>query len=125
VSRRLQAAVVAVALLAGCATGRFYEGPTRPAAELAVIEGAPRLNAGLPLAPLLRKIDDQVVAVEYSRVTVLPGTHHVLVDCVMSETHTTTRFQLDIETYPGRRYVLVAESAPGNQRCGAVRVDER
>jgi hypothetical protein len=122
----MRAALLAgLALLAGCATERNYEGPARPAAELATIEGAPRVNAGLPLAPLLRKVDDRVVGVEYWRVTVLPGTHHVLVDCVMSETHTTTRFPLDIETYAGRRYVLVAESAPGNQRCGAVRVDER
>ncbi len=121
----MPAGLAALVLLAGCATERSYEGPARPAAELATIEGAPRLNAGLPLAPLLRKVDDRVVGVEYSRVTVLPGTHHVLVDCVMPETHSTTRFQLEIETYPGRRYVLVAQSAPGNQRCGAVRVDER
>ncbi len=118
-------AVAAVLALAGCATGRSYEGPARPASELAIIEGAPRVNAGLPMAPMLRKIDERVVGVEYSRVSVLPGTHHVLVDCVMAGTHTTTRFELEIETYPGRRYVLVAESAPGNQRCGAVTVDER
>jgi hypothetical protein len=120
-----RAPAVLLVLLAGCATERSYEGPARPAAELATIEGAPRVSAGLPLAPLLRKVDDRVVGVEYSRVTVLPGAHHVIVDCVMSQTHTTTRFQLDIETYPGRRYLLVADSAPGNQRCGAVRVDER
>jgi hypothetical protein len=119
------ALVTGLALVAGCATERSYEGPARPAAELATIEGAPRVSAGLPLAPLLRKVDDRVVGVEYSRVAVLPGTHHVLVDCVMSQPHTTTRFELEIETYPGRRYVLVADSAPGNQRCGAVRVEER
>ena len=117
--------VAGLVLLGGCATERSYDGPARPAGELATIEGAPRVNAGLPLAPLLRKIDDRVVGVGYSRVTVLPGTHHVLVDCVMAESHTTTRFDLEIETYAGRRYVLVGESAPGNQRCGAVRVDER
>jgi hypothetical protein len=113
------------ALAAGCATERAYEGPPRPAAELAVIEGAPPLNAGLPLAPILRKVDDRVVGVGYSRVTVAPGTHRVLVDCVMAQTHATTRFELDIEAYAGRRYVLVAESAAGNQRCGDVRVEER
>ena len=122
----MRAALLAgLTLFAGCATERTYEGPARPAAELATIEGAPRVNAGLPLAPVLRKVDDLVVGIEYSRVSVLPGTHRVIVDCVMSETHTTTRFPLEIETYAGRRYVLVAESAPGNQRCGAVRVDER
>jgi hypothetical protein len=122
--RRAPAAAFALALLVGCATQRVYPGPARPAAELAVIEGAPRLSAGLPLAALLRKVDDSVVGVGYSRVMVAPGTHRVLVDCVLSAAHTTTRFELDIETYAGRRYVLIADSAPGNQRCGAVRVEE-
>ena len=112
-------------LLAACATERVYEGPAQPAGELAVIEGAPRVNAGLPLAPVLRKVDDRVVGVGYSRVSVAPGTHHLLVDCVMSQTHTTTRFELSVETYPGHRYVLQADSAPGNTRCGAVRIEER
>ena len=119
---------VALALLAGlaaCATERGYEGPTQPAGELAVIEGAPRVNAGLPLAPVLRKVDDRIVGIGYSRVSVAPGTHRLLVDCVMSQTHTTTRFELSVETYPGHRYVLLADSAPGNTRCGAVRVEER
>jgi hypothetical protein len=124
--RRASAATTLVlALLGGCATERFYEGAARPAAELAVIEGAPRISAGLPLSPLLRKVDERVVGIGYARVAVAPGTHHVLVDCVMAQTHTTTRFELSIETYAGRRYVLVAESAPGNLRCGAVRVEER
>jgi hypothetical protein len=117
--------VLAALALAGCATERGYEGPARPPGELAVIEGAPSVNAGLPLAPLLRKVDERVVGVGYSRVQVAPGTHRVLVDCVMSAEHTTTRFELSIETYPGRRYVLVADSAPGNRHCGAVRVEER
>jgi hypothetical protein len=123
--RRSVMPALALALAAGCATERAYEGPARPAAELAVIEGAPPLNAGLPLAPVLRKVDDRVVGVGYSRVTVAPGTHRVLVDCVMSQSHTTTRFELEIEAFAGRHYVLVADSAPGNQRCGDVRVDER
>ncbi|MBS0376594.1 MAG: hypothetical protein JSR73_18625 [Proteobacteria bacterium] len=118
-------ALLVALVLAGCATERGYEGPIRPAGELAVIEGAPRVNAGLPLAPLLRKVDERVVGVGYSRVQVAPGTHRVLVDCVMAAAHTTTRFELSIETYPGRRYVLVADSAPGNQRCAEVRVEER
>ena len=122
---RRAAIVVALALLGGCATERAYDGPARPAAELALIEGAPRVSAGLPLAPLLRKVDERVVGAGYSRVAVLPGTHLVLVDCVLAAAHTTTRFELSIETYAGRRYVLVAESAPGNVRCGAVQVEER
>ncbi len=123
--RRPGIALVALALAAGCATEKAYDGPPRPAAELAIIEGAPPLNAGLPLAPVLRKVDDRAVGVGYSRVAVVPGTHRVLVDCVMAQAHTTTRFELDIETFPGRRYVLVADSAAGNQRCGDLRVEER
>ena len=115
----------AFALAGGCATEKAYEGPSQPAAAVAIIEGAPPLNAGLPLAPVLRKVDDRVVGVGYSRVAVTPGTHRVLVDCVMAQAHTTTRFELDIEAFAGRRYVLVADSAAGNQRCGAVRVEER
>ncbi len=122
---RAIATAASLLLLGACATERAYEGPQRPPGELAVIEGAPRVNAGLPMAPLLRKVDDRVVGLGYARVSVAPGTHRVLVDCVMSQTHTTTRFELSIETYPGHRYVLVAESAPGNLRCGAVHVDER
>ena len=110
---------------AACATERSYDGPARPASELATIEGAPAVNAGLPLAPVLRKVDDHVVGVGSSRVSVAPGEHRVLVDCVMSQTHTTTRFEFGIDTYAGHRYVLVADSAPGNQRCGAVRAEER
>jgi len=123
--RRASGAALVAALAAGCATERAYEGPARPAAELAVIEGAPSLNAGLPVAPVLRKVDDRVVGVGYSRVSVAPGSHRVLVDCIMAQAHTTTRFELDVETFAGRRYVLVADSAPGNQRCGDVRVEER
>jgi hypothetical protein len=123
--RRTCTATLALALLGGCATEHFYEGPALPADELAVIEGAPSVNAGLPLAPIIRKVDERVVRFGHSRVAVAPGTHRVLVDCVMAETHSTTRFELSIETYAGRRYVLVPDSAPGNQRCGAVRVDER
>ena len=112
-------------LLAGCATQRGYDGPVRPSAELAVIEGSPSINAGLPLASVLRKVDERVVSVGHSKVAVLAGEHRVLVDCVMSATHTTTRHELVFEAYAGRRYVLVAEESPGNRTCGTVRVDER
>jgi hypothetical protein len=123
--RPVLVALLAAAAAAGCAATRAYEGAARPASELAVIEGAPSFSAGLPLAPVLRKVDEQVVGVGYTRVEVLPGRHHVLVDCVMSATHTTTRFELEFEAFAGRRYVLVATSASGNQRCGSVTAEER
>ena len=119
------APLLACTLLAACVTQRGYDGPVRPAADLALIEGAPAINAGLPLAPILRKVDEHVVRFGHSKVEVLPGEHRVLADCVMAATHATTRQELVFETYPGRRYVLVAESAIGNRNCGTVRVDER
>ena len=122
--RRLLLAI-AVATLGACATQRAYEGPTRSSADVGVIEGAPRVSAGLPLAAVIRKVDDRVVVLGYSKVAVIPGEHRVLVDCTMAETHVTTRHELKFEVYPGRRYVLVPESAPGNRSCATVRVDER
>ena len=120
-------ALVVVAGLAfgGCATQRGYDGATRPPADLGVIEGAPRVSAGLPLAAVIRKVDDRVVVLGYSKVAVVPGEHRVLVDCTMAATRVTTRHELKFEVYAGRRYVLVPESAPGNRSCDAVRVDER
>jgi predicted small secreted protein len=111
--------------LAGCATMRGYDGPARAGRDVALIVGSPPVSAGLPLAAVLRKVDERVVVLGYSKVEVAPGEHHVLVDCVMASTHTTTRHELKFETYSGRRYVLVPESAPGNAACGSVRVDER
>ncbi len=118
-------AALAALALGACATQRGYDGPTRPAAELAVIEGAPPVSAGLPLSAVLRKVDDHVVVLGYSKVVVEPGEHRVLVDCTLAATRATARYELKFEVYPGRRYVMVAESAPGNRACGAVRVDER
>ncbi len=123
--RRRTLGLLPLLLLAACVVERDYVGPERPVAELARIEGAPRLNAGLPLAPVIRKVDERVVSFRSPSVLVLPGSHRLLVDCVMAATRTTTRFELIVETYPGRRYVLRADSAPGNQRCGSVQVDER
>jgi len=122
---RLLAPLTAALLLAACATQQAYEGPARSRSDIAVIEGGPAVNAGLPIVPIIRKIDDRVVHFGYSQVAVEPGTHRVLVDCVMQSAHTTTRHELSIEAYPGRRYVLSGESEPGNRRCGAVRVEER
>ncbi len=122
--RRL-VAVIAVVSLGACATQRGYEGPKRPSAEVGVIEGAPRVSAGLPLAAVIRKVDERVVVLGYSKVAVAPGEHRVLVDCTVAATHVTTRHELKFEVYSGRRYVLVPESAPGNQSCADVHVDER
>jgi len=122
---RRVAAVVGLALLGACATERAYPGAVRPPSELALIAGAPSINAGLPVAAVIRKVDEHKVGFGYSRVTVAPGTHELLIDCLMASAHTTTRFVIPVDVAAGRRYRLVADSAPGNQRCSAVRLEER
>ena len=122
--RAVLAALLPLAL-AACATLRVYDGPERPAGELARIDGSPALNAGLPLAAIIRKVDATTIGVAYSRVLVLPGSHAVLVDCLMKATHTTTRFELKLEVAAGDHFALEPESAPGNQNCGEVRVVAR
>ena len=116
-----RAPLVLLIALAGCATQRVYPGPDRPASELARIDGAPALNAGLPIAAIIRKVDATHIGVGYSRVLVAPGTHTLLVDCLMKAEHTTTRFEISVEVSAGDHYVLVPESAPGNHNCGEVR----
>jgi hypothetical protein len=119
------AAIVALVVLGACATERVYQGPVRPPRELALIEGAPRINAGLPIAAVIRKVDERRIRFGYSRVTVAPGSHVLLIDCLMAEARTTTRFEIEVDVEEGRRYRLVADSAPGNQRCSAVRLEAR
>ena len=109
----------------GCATDRAYDGPEKPLKELARIDGAPALNAGLPIEAIIRKVDSKPVGVGYSRVLVLPGVHSLLVDCLIPAEHTTTRFELSIDVSAGDRYVLVPESATGNRNCGSVRIEPR
>jgi hypothetical protein len=111
-------------LMSACAAQQAYDGAERPAAEVAVIEGTLPVTAGLPITARIRKIDDRVVRFGYSKVSVVDGPHHVLVDCVMQSARSTTRFGLDFETYAGHRYVLHPESAPGNRSCSGVMVEE-
>jgi hypothetical protein len=112
-------------LLVGCGTERLYPGPERPAASVARIDGTPSFNGNIPIAAVIRKVDDAVIGVRYAHVSVEPGPHTVLVDCTVSETHTTTRFDVPVDAVAGRRYVMVAESAPGNTHCAAVHVEVR
>jgi hypothetical protein len=121
---RAVAALLAAALLAACATEQAYDGPRRAAGDVAHIDGDPRFNAGLPLTAVIRKIDARVLGLGYSRVAVAPGSHVLLVDCVMAVTHVTSRFELKVTVDAGRRYRLVSDSAPGNGSCGAVRLEE-
>lgn len=116
----------AVAALAGCATYAGYDGSAGAATgKPATISADLRISAGLPMTVTIRKVDDRTVGPQYSRVAVAEGTHRLLVDCTFAATRTTTRHELEVEVEPGGSYRLVAESAPGNQRCGEVRLEAR
>ena len=123
--RRRRLALAAAAMLAGCATVNMYEGPRRAAAEIALIRGDPRVSAGLPLAAVIRKLDARAAGLAETRFALEPGRHELLVDCLVAAARTTTRFELTVEVQAGGRYALVADAAPGNQRCGAVRLVAR
>ena len=118
-------AVPVAAFVAGCATERLYAGPARAPAEVAIVDGDPRINAGLPLTAVIREVDGRVLALTTSRVALEPGPHVLLVDCIMLQTRSTTRHELKVDVEAGSRYRLVADSEPGNRHCGSVRLEAR
>jgi hypothetical protein len=123
---RALAIVAGVAALAGCATYAGYdESAGGETGKPATISADPRISAGLPMTVTIRKVDDRTVGPQYSRIAVAEGTHRLLVDCTFAATRTTTRHELEVDVVAGGRYRLIAESAPGNQRCGEVRMEAR
>jgi hypothetical protein len=123
-SSRIACALLLAASLAGCATYAGYDGG-RPTGGVATIHADPRINAGLPITISIRRIDGREVGLQYSKVEVAPGEHVLLVDCTMAASRATSRHELKIDVDPGGHYRLVADSAPGNQRCGEVRLEAR
>ncbi len=119
--KRLVVLISALALVS-CATELAYQGPAQPTSQTAVIVGASSI-AGLPIAPILRKVDDLVVSWRHTRVAVLPGQHALLVDCVMGSS--TIRYHVSVMAEPGHRYVLSPVSGAGNHTCIAVNVEEQ
>ena len=119
---RLLALLGAIAL-GGCGTLQMYDGPQRPANEVARISGDPRLRAGAPLSVFLRQVDGRTLDVGQSSVEVLPGTHTLLVDCRIEETSSLTRHSVEADVSAGRHYRLVAETGPGLRECTEVRVE--
>lgn len=110
---------------AGCMTQQSYEGPRRPADEVAHISGDLRVTAGSPMSVILRKVDNHTLGLSESGVDVLPGQHRLLVDCLIRETSSTSRHSIDVEVAEGRRYTLVADFAPGLRGCESVRLEVR
>ena len=111
------------ALLVSCGTGRSYEGPKRPAEEVARITGDFRVTAGSPVTVILLKVDDYEVSLSENSVEVLPGMHKLLVECRVAETKSVSRFTIEAELYEGVRYRLVPEIAPGMRGCSAVELE--
>jgi hypothetical protein len=107
-------------MVVGCATQRLYAGSVKPTSELAIIEGAPLFTAGLPFRVVLRKIDDTKVRFGYSKAAVEPGKHVLLVDCVIAEPYSISRFELAGDFDAGGHYVLSATIRPGNKACESV-----
>lgn len=116
--------VALIVMLSACETQRGYRGPPISADNVGTIVGDSQITMGVPIKAVIRKVDDQVLRFGYSRVDVLPGPHTVLVDCVM-ENHAAVRFPLTISVRRGHRYVVRAQSAPGNRSCADVTVNER
>jgi hypothetical protein len=110
----------ALVLLAGCTTYRAYDGEPRERDEIAIIVGDYRINAGLPITLLLRQVDGQRLEVQHRGVAVLPGDHTLLVDCVIRETSSTTRHEIEVSVAAGRRYGLTAEPAAGLRGCARI-----
>lgn len=106
-------------------TQQSYEGPRRPSDEVAHISGDLRVTAGAPLSVILRKVDDRTLGLSESGVDVLPGSHRLLVDCLIRETSSTTRHAIEADVAAGRRYKLVADTGPGLRECEAVRLEVR
>lgn len=111
------------ALLVSCGTGRSYEGPKRPADEVARITGDFRVTAGSPVTVILLKVDEYEVSLSENSVEVLPGMHKLLVECRVAETKSVSRFTIEAELYEGVRYRLVPEIAPGMRGCSAVELE--
>jgi len=115
------AASACAVMLAACATYRAYEGPARPASEIAVIRGDAKLRANMPLALVIRAIDGQPVDLRYSSVAVGRGHHSLIVDCqVGGASGATTRHHVEVDADGGESYRLQAEMQPGNATCRRV-----
>ncbi len=108
-------------LLSGCMTLKAYDGQRRPPDELARVQGDYKVRAGAPVSLLLRQVDGMPLDIRYSAVDLLPGPHTLLVDCTVTGS-SASRHRLQVDLYAASRYVLVAETGPGNRECADVRL---
>ena len=119
--QRLVALVLVAVACSGCATAELYDGPKRAQDEVARITGDPLITAGLPLRVVLRAVDDTALnPATTNSVEVLPGTHRLLVDCVIAETERSSRHSIEVEVSAGRHDRLAGETGPGLRECTQV-----
>jgi hypothetical protein len=111
------------AMLSGCLTLQAYDGAKQPRAELAVIKGDTRFRPSAPVNLILRSVDERRVDAGYSAVSVEPGEHELLVDCLVNYYKTETRHALKIDVDSGV-YRLVPDMAPGNRTCANVHLEK-
>ena len=120
---RISTLLILCITLAGCATGKSYDGAKLPSDEVARIVGDYRFTAGMPVSVILLKVDDYEVPLSQHAVDVLPGMHTILVDCRVAETRSVSRFTLEAEFYDGERYRLVPQTGPALRSCSAVTLE--
>jgi len=119
-----RAAIVAfVGALGACAATPGYEGPSRGAAEVAVVSASLPITAGAPVTVQLRKADDAVIPFGIWRVELLPGKHELLVDCITRNPSRTSRHSLVVEVDAGGRYRLVPVVGTPQEGCTTVTVE--
>jgi hypothetical protein len=116
-------ALVLLAACGGCMTAQVYDGPERGSDEVAVISGDPPITAGAPLTVVLRQVDGRTLRFGQTSVSVLPGSHSLLVDCRIAETRGVTRHSIETDVSAGRRYKLSAQTSAGLRECTDVTVE--
>lgn len=109
--------------LGACAATPGYEGPSRGAAEVAVVSASLPITAGAPVTVQLRKADAAVIPFGVWRVELLPGKHELLVDCITRNPSHTSRHSLVVEVEAGGRYRLVPVVGTPQEGCTTVTVE--
>ena len=112
-------------MLAACESLAVYDGDHRPKGELAQILGDSRINAGLPIAIVIRSVDETELGLRYRGALVLPGEHDLLIDCTVTESHHISRHHLHVDVDAGVKYRVVADTGPGNRECRDVQLVSR
>jgi hypothetical protein len=99
--------VLAAGLGAGCGTLQAYDGPRRPASEVAQLAAAPLPGFRITL----RAVDGKPLRWSQDRVELLPGTHSITGHVLISSWRRQLEFvhELSLTVERGHTYLLYAE----------------